>query len=141
MNDAIDYGLDGTLLFLPERLNRDPVVLRGLTNDEMWIALGIGAFLGALIGVPSAIVVSSLAVAPTAMIAGMALVLMLGGRLLRRTKRGRPDAWLYQWLVWWLASRCRIKRGNWVLRSGVWSVRRSRRIRPTLFNGQCHEPL
>jgi hypothetical protein len=40
MNDTIERLADGTLVFLPERLNRDPAVLRGLTNDEMWVALG-----------------------------------------------------------------------------------------------------
>ena len=38
MNDTIERLADGTLVFLPERLNRDPAVLRGLTNDEMWVA-------------------------------------------------------------------------------------------------------
>ncbi len=52
MNDAIECLADGTLVFLPERLNRDPAVLRGLTNDEMWLALGTGALLGLLLGVP-----------------------------------------------------------------------------------------
>ena len=33
MNDTIERLADGTLVFLPERLNRDPAVLRGLTND------------------------------------------------------------------------------------------------------------
>ena len=75
MNDTIERLADGTLVFLPERLNRDPAVLRGLTNDEMWVALGTGAAIGLLLGVPLGIVTSSIAVAPTSMIASMALVL------------------------------------------------------------------
>ena len=55
MNDAIERLADGTLVFLPERLNRDPAVLRGLTNDELWVALGTGAVIGLLLGVPLAI--------------------------------------------------------------------------------------
>ncbi|HUH38422.1 MAG TPA: DUF3487 family protein, partial [Spongiibacteraceae bacterium] len=34
MSDEIERLEDGTVRFLPERLNRDPVVLRGLTSDE-----------------------------------------------------------------------------------------------------------
>ena len=30
---------DGTLSFLPTRLNRQPVVIGGLTADEMWITV------------------------------------------------------------------------------------------------------
>ena len=93
MNDAIERLADGTLVFLPERLNRDPAVLRGLTNDEMWVALGAGALVGLVLGVPLAIATASIAVAPTSMIASMALVLFAGGTLLRRAKRARPETW------------------------------------------------
>ena len=108
MNDTIERLADGTLVFLPERLNRDPAVLRALTNDEMWIALGVGAVIGLVLGVPLAIATASIAIAPTGMIAGMALVLFAGGTLLRRAKRTRPKTWLYRKLEWILASRWRL---------------------------------
>jgi len=104
MNNTIERLSDGTLVFLPERLNRDPAVLRGLTNDEMWVALGTGAVIGLLLGVPLAIATASIAVAPTSMIACMAVVLFTGGTLLRRAKRARPETWLYRKLEWRLAS-------------------------------------
>ena len=136
MNDAIECLIDGTLVFLPERLNRDPAVLRGLTNDEMWLALGTGAALGLMLGVPLAIATASIAVAPTSMIAGMALVLFAGGTLLRRAKRARPETWLYRKLEWVLASQWRLARGSLILHSGAWTVRRSRRLRPALSRWQ-----
>ena len=55
MSDAPITLPDGTLTFLPERLNRDPAVLRGLTNDEMWVALIVGAVLGVVLGAPLAV--------------------------------------------------------------------------------------
>jgi conjugative transfer region protein, TIGR03750 family len=130
MNDTIERLADGTLVFLPERLNRDPAVLRGLTNDEMWVALGVGALVGLILGVPLAIATASIAVAPTSMIAGMAAVLFAGGSLLRRAKRARPEIWLYRKLEWVLASRWHVGRGSLILHSGGWTVRRSRRLRP-----------
>ncbi len=133
MNDTIERLVDGTLVFLPERLNRDPAVLRGLTNDEMWMALGAGAIIGLLLGVPLAIATASIAVAPTSMIASMALVLFAGGTLLRRAKRARPETWLYRKLEWILVSRWRLSRGRLILHSGAWTVRRSRRLRPALY--------
>ncbi|MCY1447703.1 conjugative transfer region protein [compost metagenome] len=136
MNDAIECLADGTLVFLPERLNRDPAVLRGLTNDEMWLALGTGALLGLVLGVPLAFASASIAVAPTSMIAGMAVVLFAGGTLLRRAKRARPETWLYRKLEWGLASRWRLGRGTLILHSGVWTVRRSQRLRPALLRWQ-----
>ncbi|WP_448144753.1 TIGR03750 family conjugal transfer protein [Pseudomonas silesiensis] len=136
MNDIVECLVDGTLVFLPERLNRDPAVLRGLTNDEMWLALGTGAFLGLMLGIPLAIATASMAVAPTGMIAGMALVLFAGGTLLRRAKRARPETWLYRKLEWALASRWRLGRGSLILHSGAWTVRRSRRLHPAVSRWQ-----
>ncbi|WP_343177819.1 TIGR03750 family conjugal transfer protein [Pseudomonas sp. 4810-S13] len=136
MNDTSERLADGTLVFLPERLNRDPTVLRGLTNDEMWVALGAGAFTGLVLGVPLAIATASIAVAPTSMIAGMAVVLLAGGALLRRAKRARPETWLYRKIEWVLASRWRLGRGSLILHSGAWTVRRSRRLRPALSRWQ-----
>lgn len=136
MNDSIERLADDTLVFLPERLNRDPAVLRGLTNDEMWVALGAGALTGIVLGVPLAIATASIAVAPTSMIAGMAMVLFTGGTLLRRAKRARPETWLYRKLEWVLASRWHVGRGSLILHSGAWTVRRSRRLRPSLSRWQ-----
>lgn len=136
MNDTIERLVDGTLVFLPERLNRDPAVLRGLTNDEMWVALGTGSLMGLLLGVPMAIATASIAVAPTSTIASMAVVLFAGGTLLRRAKRARPETWLYRRLEWILASRWRLSRGTLILYSGAWTVRRSRRLRPALSRWQ-----
>lgn len=129
MSDDITRLADGTLSFLPERLNRDPAVLRGLTNDEMWVALAAGGMLGLFIGSPLAIVTGSLAVAPTAIIVGMAVILLVSATLLRRAKRARPETWLYRRVQWQMAVRWRIGGEGLVLHSGPWTVRRRRRIR------------
>lgn len=39
---------DNLVTFLPHRLNRQPVVVRGLTADELWICTGISAVAGLL---------------------------------------------------------------------------------------------
>ena len=68
MSDAPATLPDGTLTFLPERLNRDPAVLRGLTNDEMWVALIVGAGLGVILGAPLAVATASIATKVISMI-------------------------------------------------------------------------
>ncbi|MFW8265135.1 DUF3487 family protein, partial [Klebsiella pneumoniae] len=40
----------GTIPFLPERLNREPAVFRGLTVSELLIALLVGLATGATAG-------------------------------------------------------------------------------------------
>ncbi|WP_419709567.1 TIGR03750 family conjugal transfer protein [Pseudomonas sp. NFX224] len=127
MSDAPATLSDGTLTFLPERLNRDPAVLRGLTNDEMWIALVVGAALGVIVGAPLAVATASIATLPTCMFMCMALVLLGGGTLLRRAKRARPETWLYRRLQWQLAVHWGIGTTHLIRHSGPWTVRRTRR--------------
>lgn len=125
MSEDIQRLPDGTLTFLPERLNRDPVVLRGLTNDEMWVALGAGAAAGCLLGIPLAIAIS-IAMLPTLIIAGMAIFLFASGSMLRTWKRSRPETWLYRRCQWELATRLGVG-SELVIHSGPWSVRCTKR--------------
>lgn len=127
MSDVPATLPDGTLTFLPERLNRDPAVLRGLTNDEMWVALIVGAVLGVVLGAPLAAATASIATLPTCMFICMALVLLGGGKLLRRAKRARPETWLYRRLQWHLAVYGGVGTHQLILYSGPWTVRRTRR--------------
>ena len=53
--------------------------------------------------VPLASLLSTVALVPTCIVAAIALGGFVGGGILRRQKRGRPDTWLYRHLQWWLA--------------------------------------
>lgn len=59
---------DNLVTFLPHRLNRQPVVVRGLTADELWICTGISAVAGLLVGLPLVWLSNSIAMLPTSMI-------------------------------------------------------------------------
>ncbi len=120
---------DGTVAFLPHRLNRHPVVVRGLTADELWICSGLSALAGLLAGIPLAWLFSTFALAPSCVVLGIACGVFVGGSVLRRQKRGRPDTWLYRQLQWRIASRHPCLSGwvggrHLIIRSGVWSNRR-----------------
>ena len=56
-------------------------------------------------GVPLAWLTHSIAMVPTLIVAGIGVGVFVGGGLLRRWKRGRPDTWLYRQLQWRLALR------------------------------------
>jgi conjugative transfer region protein (TIGR03750 family) len=133
MNSSSDELRDGVVAFLPHRLNRQPVVVRGLTADELWICAGLSAVVGLLAGVPLAWLSHSLAMAPTLVVASMAVGVFLGGGFLRRSKRGRPDTWLYRHLQWRLALRYPVLAAHvggrgLVTRSGWWTTRRSQLV-------------
>ena len=129
MSEYQHVRADGTMAFLPHRLNRHPVVVRGLTADELWICCGLSGALGLLIGAPLSWLFSTIALAPTFVVVGIAIGVFVGGGILRRQKRGRPDTWLYRQLQWRLSTRYPLMAG-WVgghvliRRSGYWSNRR-----------------
>jgi conjugative transfer region protein (TIGR03750 family) len=54
MSGPSDIRSDGTVTFLPHRLNRQPVIVRGLTADELWITVGLSGLAGFILGVPLA---------------------------------------------------------------------------------------
>lgn len=132
MSEHRHIRADGTVVFLPHRLNRHPVVVRGLTADELWLCCGLSGAAGLLVGAPMSWLFSTIALAPTFIVLGVAFGIFVGGGILRRQKRGRPDTWLYRELQWKLASRYPLAAG-WVgghaliTRSGRWSNRRNMR--------------
>lgn len=118
--------------FLPHRLNRQPVIVRGLTADELWIMVGISAACGLGFGILLAIVFSTFPLAPTMAVLFVAIGLFAGGGLLRRLKRGRPDTWLYRQMQWRIAQRAPLLSGyvgggDLITRSGTWTTRRTMR--------------
>ncbi|SDC42554.1 conjugative transfer region protein, TIGR03750 family [Paracidovorax valerianellae] len=136
-----DTPRDGLVAFLPHRLNRQPVVVRGLTADELWICAGLSAAAGLIAGLPLAWLTRSVAMVPTLIVAGIAAGVFIGGGLLRRQKRGRPDTWLYRQMQWQLALRhphwaARFGGRGLVTRTGGWTTRRASRIRRTRPRGR-----
>ncbi|MDR0717912.1 MAG: TIGR03750 family conjugal transfer protein [Azoarcus sp.] len=123
----------GTVAFLPHRLNRHPVVVRGLTADELWICAGLSSLAGAATGLPFALLSSMIALVPTFIVAGIALGVFAGGGLLRRLKRGRPQTWLYRQMQWRIAVRhpmfAPLIGPDIVTHSGRWTTRRTKRSR------------
>lgn len=120
---------DGTVSFLPHRLNRHPVVVRGLTADELWMCCGLSGAAGLLVGAPLSWLFSTIALAPTFIVVGIAVGVFVGGGVLRRQKRGRPDTWLYRQLQWRITISYSLLAGcvrghALVTRSGYWTIRR-----------------
>jgi integrating conjugative element protein (TIGR03746 family)/conjugative transfer region protein (TIGR03750 family) len=88
MSEQQHVRADGTVTFLPHRLNRHPVVVRGLTADELWICCGLSGAAGLLVGAPLSWVFRTIALAPTFVVLGVAF-----GRVHRRRHPAPPQAW------------------------------------------------
>ena len=122
---------DGLVTFLPHRLNRHPVVVRGLTADELGVCAGLSAAVGVLAGVPLAWLTRSIAMVPTLIVVGIGIGVFVGGGFLRRQKRGRPDTWLYRQFQWLAALRfptlaAYVGGRQLITRTGRWTTRRQR---------------
>lgn len=121
-----------TIAFLPERLNRAPVVFRGLTTFEMFLALGAGAFAGLVLGIPGAFATRTWAVAPCSALIGAMALLLLSGKVLARYKRGRSETWFYRMVEMRvsrspfasLLSVIGFSNRTLILQASYWSVRR-----------------
>jgi conjugative transfer region protein (TIGR03750 family) len=113
-----------TIEFLPDRLNREPAVFRGLTTSELFISFISGFTCGALLGIVPAAAFDSWALIPTGALVLSALSILLSGKYFARLKRGKPDTWLYRAMGAWLA---RHGMGNTCLvqTDGIWTIRRS----------------
>nr|WP_265590006.1 DUF3487 family protein [Pseudomonas aeruginosa] len=81
---------DGTLSFLPTRLNRQPVVIGGpdrRRNVDHGLHQRSSRF---VLGIPAALVAGNAACIPLGALLVGALGLGIGSRVLRRMKRGGP---------------------------------------------------
>lgn len=117
---------DGTLSFLPTRLNDQPAVIGGLTVDEMWGTVLISGAVGMVLGIAFAILTQVWALIIVGALAGGGLGLTVASRLLRRWKRGRPDTWLYRQMQLTLAQHFPTwNNARLITRSGAWTCRRT----------------
>lgn len=121
------YLKDGTLDFLPHNLNRQPVVMGGLTADEMWGTVGVCGVAGLIIGIPVSYFFGNPALFIACALVGGALGLTVASRILRRMKRGRPDTWFYRQIQFYMAQHLPfLGTTELVTRKGAWTCRRSR---------------
>jgi conjugative transfer region protein (TIGR03750 family) len=113
-----------TIEFLPDRLNREPVVFRGMTTTELLLVFLCGFIAGLLGGILPAVTLHIWALIPTGALLGSTLCVLAGGRFMSRLKRGRPDTWMYQAISAYLA-RHGFGDRRLIQQSTVWTVRRS----------------
>lgn len=121
----VSYLKDGSLDFLPHNLNRQPVVMGGLTADEMWGTVAACGGFGLVVGIPVAFLFSNPALVIACALVGGALGLSVASRILRKMKRGRPDTWFYRQLQFVMAQHLPYLGASLVTREGAWTCRRT----------------
>lgn len=123
MTELLD---DGTLVFLPGRLNSQPVIMGGLTADEMWTTLVLSIAAGLVVGIPAALLTQIWALIIAGAMLGAVLGLGIASRVLRRMKRGRPDTWVYRQMQLALVRHIPVwSNARLITRTGAWTCHRS----------------
>lgn len=113
-----------TIQFLPDRLNREPIVFRGLTITEIFISIGIGFGFGLIIGTILAILFGKWVFIPSGGFLFIFVAVGLAGRMFSRLKRGKPDTWLTRYIDFKFA-KFGFNRAKLIIDDDVWVIRRS----------------
>ncbi|AZL70121.1 MULTISPECIES: TIGR03750 family conjugal transfer protein [Pseudomonas] len=125
----VSYLKDGSLDFLPHNLNRQPMVMGGLTADEMWGTVAACGGAGFVLGIPVAFLFGNPALVIACALVGGALGLTVASRILRKMKRGRPDIWFYRQLQLTVTQHFTflpfLGDTKLVTREGAWTCRRT----------------
>ena|ERR1022692_2032851 len=112
--------------FLPDRLNREPVIYKGLTNSELFSLVKIGA----LVWFPLSLFLFWLfGKTILGLGAGMALTfgtVVIGALYLQKKKRGKPDGWYDRHLKIQFQDRGLTSYG-FTRYTGRWDIRRKQR--------------
>lgn len=126
-----------TIEFMPDRLNAEPVVFRGFTTPELGITTLLSIFGGLIIAIPIMPFLGWVAL-PTISLLMPLITIILGGRLLARFKRGKPENYLYRRIEWFLSS-CGVGSNRLICRSQVLSLRRLHSV--TFHCKESHESI
>lgn len=126
-----------TIEFMPDRLNAEPVVFRGFTTPELGITTLLSVLGGLIIAIPIMPFLGWVAL-PTVSLLMPLITIILGGRLLARFKRGKPENYLYRRIEWFLSS-CGLGGNRLICCSQVLSLRRLRSV--TFYCKESHEPI
>lgn len=81
--------------FLPDRLNAEPIVFRGFTTPELLITAFFSVIGGLVVAIPFTFFMGWLAF-PTISLLMPLFVIIFGGKLLARYKRGKPENFIYR---------------------------------------------
>ena len=117
--------MDGEIAFLPDRLNRPPVVFLGLSDGELRMA----GLVNLAVCVPVCAAVAALFGEAVLGIGAGALAACAGiwitARVLRNLKRGRPEGYHADAVAAWLEDRG-LKPRTMLRESAVWDIRARR---------------
>lgn len=110
-----------TVAFIPERLNKQPAVYRGMTISELFIVATLGVVLGMFVGIITMLFYPNWIMIPTCMVIVGFLGIRFGGFYISRLKRGKPDTWLERFVEF------KRSPSRFITSENYWSIKRTKR--------------
>lgn len=115
---ATNEELNRTILFLPERLNRQPPVFKGMTVSELFAVVGVLSAIGVVVGIFLMIVGFSWVMIPSGILVVNLVGVKFAGMSIQRLKRGKPDAWFERYLDF------KLHTSKYITQEQHWRIRR-----------------
>ncbi|MDP8189071.1 TIGR03750 family conjugal transfer protein [Pasteurella skyensis] len=113
-----------TISFIPDRLNRAPIVTRGMTMSELILAIITGVAIGVIFGVLVMFITGlDWYCIPASMLLFGWLATKLGGFYISRLKRGKPDSWLARFVDF------KLNPSKFITVDETWSIKRTPKIK------------
>ncbi|WP_419851712.1 TIGR03750 family conjugal transfer protein [Actinobacillus pleuropneumoniae] len=112
-----------TITFIPDRLNRRPIVTKGMTMSELVLAIITGAGIGAVMGVLVMLITGlDWYSIPAGMLIFGWFATKVGGFYISRLKRGKPDTWLDRFVDF------KLHPSKFITTDTIWSIKRTPKI-------------
>ncbi|OCG64107.1 hypothetical protein A9G48_04060 [Gilliamella sp. wkB18] len=100
-----DNDTDDNIKMLPDRLNRIPVVYKGMTINELAMMAGLGTVIGLGVGLILFVIFGKWVLIVSAIVFMPLPTLYFGGNKVAKLKRGKPDAWFARYVDLFFAKR------------------------------------
>ena len=109
---------------LPDRVNAEPPIIKGLSSTESKWAIGLAVLVWFPVGSLVGLVVHQLPVAVLIIATGPIATVWLAAGQMAKLKRNRPDHYYLHLLLHWAAS-VHLIRSGFVTHSGAWDIGRT----------------
>ena len=109
---------------IPDRVNAEPAIIKGLSLTESKWAIGLAVLLWLPVGGLVGLAVQQLPVALLIIATGPIATVWLAAGQMAKLKRNRPDHYYLHLLLHWAAS-ARLIRSEFVTHSGAWDMGRT----------------
>lgn len=119
-----DPAAPGAQAPLPDRVNAEPAIIRGLSSTESLWAIGLAFLLWLPVAGVVGLAVRNVPIAVLIIVAGPLATVWLASGQMAKLKRNRPDHYYIHLALHWAASM-HLVRARFITHTGAWDIGRT----------------